>query len=47
MAQEKGLDVVEIGPTANPPVAKIMDFQKFKYHQKKAQRKKTKKEKLK
>lgn len=37
MAQEVGLDVVEISPNAKPPVCKIMDLGKFKYEtQKKA-----------
>ncbi|WP_413788568.1 translation initiation factor IF-3 [Paludibacillus litoralis] len=37
MAEEVGLDVVEISPNANPPVCKIMDVGKFKYeNQKKA-----------
>lgn len=31
LAQSKGLDLIEIGPTSNPPVAKIMDFGKYKY----------------
>ena len=31
MADEIGLDLVEIAPEANPPVCKIMDFGKFKY----------------
>ncbi len=36
-AQKKGLDLVEISPTATPPVCKIMDFGKYKYElQKKA-----------
>lgn len=30
-AQELGLDLVEISPTAQPPVCKIIDFGKFKY----------------
>ena len=30
-----GLDLVEISPTAQPPVCKIIDFQKFLYQQKK------------
>lgn len=34
-AQQRGLDLVEISPNANPPVCKIMDFGKFKYEQKK------------
>ena len=35
IAQEMGLDLVEINPKANPPVCRIMDFGKFKYEQKK------------
>ena len=31
MAQEQDLDLVEVAPTSKPPVAKIMDFGKFKY----------------
>jgi translation initiation factor IF-3 len=31
LAEEAGLDLVEISPTATPPVCKIMDFGKFKY----------------
>jgi translation initiation factor IF-3 len=30
-AQELGLDLVEVAPTAEPPVARIMDYGKFKY----------------
>lgn len=30
-AQEKGLDLIEISPNANPPVAKIMDYGRFQY----------------
>ncbi len=37
MAEEAGLDLVEISPDADPPVCKIMDYGKFKYeNQKKA-----------
>jgi translation initiation factor IF-3 len=37
MAQEAGLDLVEIAPNSSPPVAKILDFGKYKYQaQKKA-----------
>jgi translation initiation factor IF-3 len=37
MAQEAGLDLVEIAPNSNPPVAKILDYGKYKYQaQKKA-----------
>jgi translation initiation factor IF-3 len=35
IADEKGLDLVEISPKANPPVCKIMDYKKFLYEQKK------------
>jgi translation initiation factor IF-3 len=35
IAQELGLDLVEINPKAEPPVCRIMDFGKFKYEQKK------------
>jgi len=31
LASEKGLDLIEISPNANPPVAKIMDFGKYQY----------------
>jgi translation initiation factor IF-3 len=35
MAEDMGFDLVEISPTANPPVCKIIDYQKFLYQQKK------------
>ena len=35
IANEQELDLVEISPTANPPVCKVMDYQKFCYQQKK------------
>nr|WP_254700251.1 MULTISPECIES: translation initiation factor IF-3 [unclassified Roseovarius] len=35
MAEEAGLDLVEISPSATPPVCKIMDFGKYKYEQQK------------
>ncbi|WP_240628744.1 translation initiation factor IF-3 [Trueperella pyogenes] len=31
LAQEANLDLVEVAPNANPPVAKLMDYGKFKY----------------
>jgi len=31
LAQAKGLDLIEISPNANPPLAKIMDYGKYKY----------------
>jgi translation initiation factor IF-3 len=44
MAQEQGLDLVEISPTSRPPVCKIMDFGKFKYEQSKKARDSRKKQ---
>ncbi len=35
IAGEKDLDLVEVAPTANPPVCRIMDYGKFRYQQKK------------
>ena len=37
-AQEYGLDLIEISPNAVPPVAKIMDYGKFQYDEKKKQK---------
>jgi len=38
VAEEAGLDLVEIAPMANPPVCKVMDYGKYRYQeQKKAQ----------
>lgn len=38
MAQELELDLVEISPNADPPVCRIVDYQKFLYQQKKKQK---------
>ncbi|OFX89391.1 MAG: translation initiation factor IF-3 [Bacteroidetes bacterium GWF2_33_16] len=38
MAEELELDLVEISPNADPPVCKIVDYQKFLYQQKKKQK---------
>lgn len=38
MAEEQGLDLVEISPNANPPVCKIMEYSKFMYEQKKREK---------
>ncbi len=38
MAEEMGLDLVEISPNANPPVCKIMDYKKFLYEDKKREK---------
>jgi len=37
-AKAVGLDLIEISPTATPPVAKIMDYGKFQYEQQKKER---------
>ena len=50
LALEHGLDLVEVSPLANPPVAKLIDFAKYKYQQKKIeqlQKKKAKKTEVK
>ena len=46
MAEEAGLDLVEISPNATPPVCKIMDFGKFKYEQQKRESEARKKQKI-
>jgi len=38
LAEEQDLDLVEISPTANPPVCKIVDYKKFLYEKKKKQK---------
>ena len=38
IAAEKGLDLVEIAPTANPPVCRIMDYGKYRYEQSKREK---------
>lgn len=38
IADEMGLDLVEISPNANPPVCKLMDYKKFLFDQKKKQK---------
>jgi len=37
-AQEKGLDLVEVSPVANPPVCKFTDFGQFQYNKSKKQK---------
>ena len=37
-AQSRGCDLIEISPNATPPVAKIMDYGKFQYDEKKKQK---------
>jgi len=38
LAEEQGLDLVEISPTASPPVCKVVDYKKFLYERKKKQK---------
>ncbi len=45
-AKELGLDLVEIAPQASPPVAKIIDFNKFLYQEEKKKREEKKKAKV-
>lgn len=46
LAREKDLDLVEISPTANPPVCKVMDYGKYVFQQKKKQTEAKKKQKV-
>ena len=46
VAQEKGLDLVEIAPMAKPPVCRIMDYGKFRYEESKREREARKKQKV-
>ena len=45
LAEEKGLDLVEIAPGGKPPVCKTMDYGKFKYEQSKKEKEVKKKQK--
>ncbi len=38
MAEDRGVDLVEISPNAEPPVCKLIDYSKFQYQQKKKQK---------
>lgn len=44
IADGKGLDLVEVSPTARPPVCKIVDFGKYKYEKSKRERESKKKQ---
>jgi translation initiation factor IF-3 len=44
LAQREGLDLVEVAPTAEPPVCRIMDYGKFRYEQQKKQQEARKKQ---
>ena len=46
VAAEKGLDLVEIAPNANPPVCRIMDYGKYKYEQSKREKEAKKNQKV-
>jgi translation initiation factor IF-3 len=45
LAQEKGLDLVEVAPTAVPPVCRILDYGQYKYELQKREREQKKKQK--
>jgi translation initiation factor IF-3 len=45
LAQERGLDLVEVAPTASPPVCKILDYGQYKYEIQKRERETKKKQK--
>lgn len=46
IAQAAGLDLVEIAPTASPPVCRVMDYSKFKYDQAKKTKEARKKQRV-
>ena len=46
MAEEAGLDLVKIAPTAKPPVCKIVDYGKYKYEQGRKEKEAKKKQKV-
>lgn len=46
MATQKGLDLVEVAPSAKPPVCRFMDFGKFKFEQGKREKEARKKQKI-
>lgn len=46
LAEEAGLDLVEVSPNANPPVCKILDYGKFKYQAQKRANEARKKQKI-
>lgn len=46
MAEEVGLDLVEVSPNADPPVCKILDYGKFKYEAQKRKNEARKKQKI-
>lgn len=46
LAQDNGLDLVEIAPNSNPPVCRVMDFSKYKYDQEKKEKEARKHQRL-
>ncbi|VBB08759.1 initiation factor 3 signature [Lucifera butyrica] len=46
LATEQQMDLVEVAPTAKPPVCRIMDFGKFKYEQQKRDKEAKKKQRI-
>lgn len=46
VAEERGLDLVEVAPNARPPVCRIMDYGKFRYEESKREREARKKQKV-
>lgn len=46
MAQDRHVDLVEVSPTARPPVCRLMDYGKYKYEQAKRDRESRKKQKI-
>jgi len=46
LAEEQGLDLVEVAPEARPPVCRIMDYGKYKYQQSKRLQQAKKKQKI-
>lgn len=45
-AEEAGLDLVEVAPTAVPPVCRIIDYSRYKYEQEKREKEARKKQKV-
>ena len=45
IARERGIDLIEVAPQANPPVCKIVDYGKYKYEQAKKEKESAKKHK--
>ena len=46
IARQKGLDLVEVAPMAQPPVCRIMDFGKYQYQEQKRTREARKHQKI-